>query len=407
VSEVNEAALEALLLRDERFAELESRLQLFCPFEATGMVRQEIRHGAFLTYVLDPNRPHGFGTECLRALMTAAASAIPPEAGVSPLDAYLMDYQGAVVGQWRNIDILLRLPAADVVVAIELKIDASEHGTQLKRYRERVEAEWPHARRLFLFLTKHGDDPSEDHGEGWYPLELEAVIEELDRVVRRGAGTEAARAMLAAYVAMMRRIHLTDERMEELARELWARHREALAFLAEREPNPMGEVMKIIGEKSADLARRLSAATGLTVIPDDASGNTIVRFAVKEWDEVEGMRGKASWTRSQRLVLAEICAYKDGKVQGMIVLGRGDDAARQSLYKRLKTSGEVKNATRLSPAWKRLASKRLFTAKPEEEEFDPAEVAERVAAAFIKEMAPLLKAFDAALRPSSLESAAT
>lgn len=88
MSELREEALEKLVVRDETFAALERSRQVFCPFESTGMVRQDIRHGAFLTYILDPNRPHGVGTDCLRALLTAAARSIPPGAGSgSPLDA--------------------------------------------------------------------------------------------------------------------------------------------------------------------------------------------------------------------------------------------------------------------------------------------------------------------------------
>jgi hypothetical protein len=40
------------------------------------MERQEIRHGHFLCYLLNPSRPHGFGTECLRAFMWAAAAVL-------------------------------------------------------------------------------------------------------------------------------------------------------------------------------------------------------------------------------------------------------------------------------------------------------------------------------------------
>ncbi|MEM6307226.1 MAG: hypothetical protein AAF701_04510, partial [Pseudomonadota bacterium] len=50
----------AQLLSDPDFRDLESQARIFCPFEAIGMVNQEIRHAYFLAYILDPDRPHGF-----------------------------------------------------------------------------------------------------------------------------------------------------------------------------------------------------------------------------------------------------------------------------------------------------------------------------------------------------------
>lgn len=90
---VSEHELEALFVANDAFVELERALGVFCPFEAIGMVRQEVRHGQFLRYMLDPQRPHGFGAECLRALMSVAAGAISQASTstIHPLDVHLMD----------------------------------------------------------------------------------------------------------------------------------------------------------------------------------------------------------------------------------------------------------------------------------------------------------------------------
>jgi hypothetical protein len=72
---MDEKRLADLVMRDPGFADLERELNIFCPFEAVGVVRQEIRHAHFLAYYLDPNRPHGFGDACLRAFLTRALEA--------------------------------------------------------------------------------------------------------------------------------------------------------------------------------------------------------------------------------------------------------------------------------------------------------------------------------------------
>ena len=65
--EVSLEDIEKLVLGDGAadFKKLENMVDVFCPFEAIGMVRQEIRHSNFLAYILDPNRPHEFGSSFL------------------------------------------------------------------------------------------------------------------------------------------------------------------------------------------------------------------------------------------------------------------------------------------------------------------------------------------------------
>ena len=103
---MDENALADLFVANETFSELERALDVFCPFEAVGMVRQEIRHGHFLSYIFDPQRPHGFGSDCLRGLMAAASKAKSQlAADLSLFDVHMMDFDGATVRrEWRNID---------------------------------------------------------------------------------------------------------------------------------------------------------------------------------------------------------------------------------------------------------------------------------------------------------------
>ncbi len=61
----------------KEFHELERRLNQFCPFEAIGMVQQEIRHGRFLQFLLDPNERHPFGEAFLKTLLQSALGSGP------------------------------------------------------------------------------------------------------------------------------------------------------------------------------------------------------------------------------------------------------------------------------------------------------------------------------------------
>ena len=125
---MDEQSFERLFIGNDEFDELERSLDVFCPFEAIGMVKQEIRHGRFLRYILDPQRPHGFGDACTRVLMEKAANALrgSPDSKLSPLDVHLMRFDDAWVPkeEYKSIDILLVFAAEKLVVAIELKIEA-------------------------------------------------------------------------------------------------------------------------------------------------------------------------------------------------------------------------------------------------------------------------------------------
>uniref|UniRef100_UPI0005608937 PD-(D/E)XK nuclease family protein n=1 Tax=Rhizobium fredii TaxID=380 RepID=UPI0005608937 len=116
--------LESLLIHASEFRRLEDGLDVFCPFEALGMVGAEIRHSNYLAYILNPHRPHGFGAGLLRPFLIQALAIRPSLYSITPLDVHLLDLGSAEIRrEWQNIDLLIVVPQERVVVAIELKID--------------------------------------------------------------------------------------------------------------------------------------------------------------------------------------------------------------------------------------------------------------------------------------------
>lgn len=359
-------SLEALFVANPDFEEIERSRSIFCPFEAIGMVRQEIRHSHFLAYCLDPRRPHGFGSEGLKALLRAAAYAQRPDERqlMTALDVHLMDFEGAQIRrEWRSIDLVAVISDEKLVVAIELKIDASEHSGQLARYRQTVESEWPISdgwRHLLLFLTKNGDDPSDIDGSGWLSVRLEAVVRELGEIERRKVGNPEARSLLISYLAMLRRHHLTDERLEQLAVKLWGQHREALEFLMERRPDNGTGVVSELYKRRDEIAARLTEAAAQTVLVDDCTPGTL-RFAVESWDHFPDFRSAEGWTSSNRLVLLEMRSSNDRqRIRIRFVLGPGPQSARQRVHEALVSAGVPVGARKaITPSFTRLATKNI------------------------------------------------
>lgn len=358
---MDQDTLADLFVANDDFSELEQALDVFCPFEAVGMVSQEIRHGRFLSYIFDPNRPHGFGVECLRGLMAAASrSSHQISSNISLLEAHLMNFDGATVHrEWRSIDILIEVPGQDLIVAVELKIDASEHSGQLKRYRESVQSEWPEKRHIFLFLTKCGDMPSDDNGDGWVTVELDALAGELGRVANHTGGDADARKMLDSYLAMLRRHHLDNERLEGLAASLWLKHRSALEYLADRRPNAVGDLFQRLVDSSDELAQSIHAQCGEEVIVDYAR-RAAIYLAIPAWDAVPGFRKAEGFTTSNRLILFEIAKAGSDYFRCYFILGKGDQAARENLFEQLRQGGcDVGKKSKPTKEWNRLASARI------------------------------------------------
>ena len=54
-------SLEQFVYDNPKLERLEATLDDFNPFEALGWTRQELRHSAFLRWILDPTETHGLG----------------------------------------------------------------------------------------------------------------------------------------------------------------------------------------------------------------------------------------------------------------------------------------------------------------------------------------------------------
>ncbi|WP_323810788.1 PD-(D/E)XK nuclease family protein [Sphingobium baderi] len=343
---------------------MSAALDIFCPFDAVGMNNQEIRHGFFLRYVLDPARPHGFGAECLRAFMWSAAEATQddPDGSLKALDVHLMNLDDAIVDrEYKSIDLLVQIPSEKVIIAIELKIDAMEHSGQLRRYRRIIRDEYSVSkgwRQLFLFLTKRGDLPSEEDGKGWRSLPLDNVVDALDRVATKGSGQPEARMMLHAYVAMLRRRHLNDQRMEDLARKLWREHGEALDYLISRKPDLSSDVMQFLADRHKDIADRLSGSLKTMIEPEHSAKNEL-RFGFADWDSIPGMLEGTGWNPSKRLILFMVKREpKSGSFRLQVYLGPGPRERRQALFDSLKAVGaRVDGKWGIQESWRQLVVK--------------------------------------------------
>jgi hypothetical protein len=344
-------ALEALIIGNPDFDELELLLSEFNLFEAVGMVRQELRHSEFLAFLLDPNQNHGLGdafvTRLLQSvLLSARGSAVP----VSPLDFDVWSLKEVTVQrEWKHIDILLLHEEHGLAVVIENKIDSSEHSDQLKRYREAVQRAHPTKRFFGIYLTPDGDTPSHP---AYIPCSYSTVAKAIEDLMasRRSTMGEDVRMALRHYHEMLHRHIMSESKVAELCQRIYRKHQRALDLIFEHRPDVQSEI-------SAFLRELIDATPGLRYA---GGAKAMVRATAEQWDEVETLESTASPTG--RLLYFEFYNGPNQLTFGLY-MGPGETELRQRLLE-LALHGEAARPTsdKLGKDWKTLRSWKYLNA---------------------------------------------
>jgi len=355
------AALASLCMGDTGFDVIAAQLDVYCPFEALGAARQEIRHSNFLANLLTATNPHGFGDKGLRAFLDTMLLSIGDDQ--TRLQLHLGELgQCEIRREWQHIDLICSLPdiSPPLVVAVEIKVESGEHGDQLTTYQRVVAEEWPDARKLFFYLTPTGADASQSD---WNAVSFADLLIGLEPLLRRGQAVPPAEMLLRAYIDMMRRRYVPNDHLEELARQIWAKHASTLEYLIDQRPDVMREASTIMRETEFDNIRKeVLDATGIEIVLEKSS-NTYLQIAVAKWDANPNML-HSTWTVTKRLLLCQIEFYGN-RVHARMLMGPGDVSARDQLMKQLMACPGVDLGKKksLTPKWSRLASKTVIIGK--------------------------------------------
>ena len=270
--------LERFVIDNDDLVELEAAIGRFNIFDALGIVRNEIRHSNFLAWLLDPAGSHGTGQVFLSAvLMDMLHSADPATRPLSPVELDGRDLGGVDIRRESDsIDILIAIADPAIVIAIENKIDSGEHSNQLSRYREIVARRFPTHNPLFVFLTREGDEPSD---EAWTSYSYADLHRTLSRVRRLNASAigEDVLAFLNHYLSMIGSRFMDDPKIDELCDRIYRNHRQALDLIFGRRADPRRLIIDAFAEgiASADYPGETSDRT-----------STSFQFTPHEWIEI-------------------------------------------------------------------------------------------------------------------------
>lgn len=336
------AALEQFVYDNPELERLEAILDDFNPFAALRWIRQELRHSAFLRWLLDPVETHGLGPYFLGAfwkrIAQRAVESRPEVPTVVDVDSWDMS-RTAVIQEWHGIDLLVQDDTNLFVGIIENKIDAPEHSGQLHRYRKQIERQFPNHRKLFAYLSASGEVPSD---ETYAPIGYSELVTLVDETLRRRGDqlSPDVRAFLAHYVEMVRRYIVEDSEIQELCRVIYEKHRKALDVIFEHRPDRTSEIRDVLIELIQQRDQLIQ----------DHCTKSYVRFLPKALDFLPTIG--EGWTRSRRLLLFEFENYNDNLLL-KLVLGPGEQGLRDRIHRIISEHPEVFNRARQAvyPKW--------------------------------------------------------
>jgi hypothetical protein len=315
---------------------------------------QEIRHSAFLTFLLDPQQPHGLGDDFLkkvlqRALLDKKAVKLP----INVVRLHLMSLEETTAQrEQNNIDILLLNERHQLAVIIENKVLTGEHDDQLARYYQTVAHQYPGWDILGLYLTRTGADPSDSR---YLPLSYADVADVIQTLIvsREAVLGPDVRTLMSHYVQMLRRNIVSDAEIDSLCRQIYQKHQRAIDMIVARLPDKRAQILNFCK----------SLVEGVPELRFRAMAKTFIGFHPIEWDTPALQYDPPEQARA---VIFQF--YMQIEAKGLTLTASirpGRQETRKKLYSMVQAHPKVfKTDGKLYTNFTRVYSRPLVKAKP-------------------------------------------
>ncbi len=249
--------------------------------------RTEIRHSNVLAWLLNPNENHNFGDAFVKKIFQELIrNQFTKNKDIMKL--LLIDfYSFSVYREWKNIDILMVSREEKIVVAIENKVDSHEHDNQLNRYKNTISKEFPEYRKIFIYLTPSGEEPSD---EEWNILTYENIVQNLELIRKNVSLSSDVGLMIDNYIEVIRRSIMEDKELIEVCTKIYNKHKRALDLIFDYkvDPTQAPSIVRDILQEMADKGE---------IIYENTKANTYIRFYTREMNQLlpNLVDGKSSW----------------------------------------------------------------------------------------------------------------
>ena len=312
-------------------------------FDAIDFLRlsnDEEFHSNFLGWLLGPNNNHGVGDYFLKKFLRRVGTSSESIESVdwTPAESQ-REWPNEVDGQPGYLDILIVNESTGFLCAIENKIWSGEHSEQLTRYRKALKERYPNYDRHYIFLSPKGTLPYQKvEQKYWKPMNYTTILELVEQTIDDTEVREDVSAFLRQYATTLRRKIVPDSNtnIQQLAREIYLKHREAIELIYQNKPNYASEMKQIFKEAISRQANWLL----------DKEETNWVRFRPSSWADSEVMDTGKDWLpQSKALILCQLyCAAN--YVNFYITLGSGSNTPiREKIINSVNQNPSVFNQT--------------------------------------------------------------
>jgi len=275
---------------------------------------------------------------------------------VSPIQIDATELHGLTVDRESDrIDLLIRCNNPKFVIAIENKIDSSEHSNQLERYKQTINRRFPDHPSLMVFLTREGDEPSD---EDWCPLSYA----DLHRVFTRVRNTNDSNlgddvlTFLDHYLSLIGSRFMDDPQIDALCQTIYKNHRAAIDL-----------IIDVVGKQGVvgEIVQLLRVSDQWMVVGE---GKNRVFFLPKRWENFLPPIGKQkTYSPHHWLLLTLGINPKSGMCNSAIqIRPTTDEEFRRQVIKRLVKDPEefgiqtfFKDVQNIGAAWATLGKTKV------------------------------------------------
>lgn len=274
-TEEDEIALKELLLDEVCLEQLLPWTGKVNIFDVLKISKVEIRHSNMLSWLLDANENHGLGDKFIKALFRMIVN---NNSKHNVFDMLLLDYYSFIIfRECKNIDILLISKKEKVLVAIENKVRSHEHNNQLDRYRTILDKEYGDYKKIFLFLTPDGEEPSDS--ENWEVITYQELVDELEMIIQNVELLPDAELMIRNYIDIIRRDIVEDQELVDICNKIYEKHKRALDLIFENKTDNKTVITDSLLEPLKEYEKQ-----GLLNIEYSTVSNTVIAFTTKAMD---------------------------------------------------------------------------------------------------------------------------
>ncbi|EGP4887389.1 PD-(D/E)XK nuclease family protein [Enterococcus faecium] len=249
-------------------------------FQILKLSKNEIRHSNFLAFLFAPNETHNLSDEFFKMFLKRYIdSNDDTKAAINYFDALLNSYEDLIVyRENKNIDILLVSEKNKIVVCIENKILSSESRGQLNKYQRYIERNYSNYKKIFVFLTPDGNEPT---NHSWGIITYKDIVEILEQLMQKNSMEKKVYYLIKDYVDILRRDVGMDDEIKEIVRKIYQQHKEALDLIFENIPDNLSLMSELYIEALEQIAKENEI-----IFDPKYSGKSIVRFQIPEFTDL-------------------------------------------------------------------------------------------------------------------------